>query len=118
MLGLRAGRGARIRRDEGKHFSDEADLSLSSVGRMRPRSGAKKRIQKAEFRRQNYFSPPPLIFMDKTGIIVVSLCGALLVWWFVEQNKTAKLQAEYARTHPVAVATNASATTAAAASCY
>jgi YidC/Oxa1 family membrane protein insertase len=53
--------------------------------------------------------------MDKTGIIVVSLCGALLVWWFVEQNKTAKQQAEYARTHPVAVATNASAATTASA---
>ena len=49
--------------------------------------------------------------MDKTGIIVVSLCGALLVWWFVEQNKTAKLQAEYARTHPVATAANAPAAT-------
>jgi YidC/Oxa1 family membrane protein insertase len=49
--------------------------------------------------------------MDKTGIIVVSLCGALLVWWFVEQNKTAKQQAEYARTHPVAMATNAPAAT-------
>ena len=48
--------------------------------------------------------------MDKTGIIVVSLCGALLVWWFVEQNKSVKQQAEYARTHPVATAINTSAT--------
>ena len=48
--------------------------------------------------------------MDKTGIIVVSLCGALLVWWFVEQNKIAQQQAEYLKAHPVAVATNAVAT--------
>ncbi len=49
--------------------------------------------------------------MDKTGIIVVSLCGALLVWWFVDQNKVAKQRAEYERTHPVATAANAPATT-------
>jgi len=42
--------------------------------------------------------------MDKTGIIVVSLCGALLVWWFMEQKKVAEQQARYAATHPVAVA--------------
>ena len=41
--------------------------------------------------------------MDKTGIIVVSLCGVLLVWWFVEQKKIADQQAQYAATHPVAV---------------
>ena len=53
--------------------------------------------------------------MDKTGIIVVSLCVVLLGWWFVEQNKMAKQQAEYARSHPTAVATtNAAATTATA----
>lgn len=40
--------------------------------------------------------------MDKTGIIVVSLCGALLVWWFVDQKKVADQQAQYAKTHPVA----------------
>ncbi|HEX9046521.1 MAG TPA: YidC/Oxa1 family insertase periplasmic-domain containing protein, partial [Verrucomicrobiae bacterium] len=40
--------------------------------------------------------------MDKTGIIVVTLCALLLGWWFVEQNKYAKQQAEYARAHPVA----------------
>ena len=45
--------------------------------------------------------------MDKTGIIVVSICVLLLGWWFVEQNKMAKQQAEYARAHPTAVATNA-----------
>ena len=42
--------------------------------------------------------------MDKTGIIVISLCGALLVWWFVEQKKVAEQQARYAATHPIAVA--------------
>jgi YidC/Oxa1 family membrane protein insertase len=40
--------------------------------------------------------------MDKTGIIVVSICVMLLGWWFVEQNKIQKQQAEYARTHPAA----------------
>jgi len=53
--------------------------------------------------------------MDKTGIIVVSLCGALLVWWFVDQNKIAKQRAEYERAHPVATATNAPAATTASA---
>jgi YidC/Oxa1 family membrane protein insertase len=49
--------------------------------------------------------------MDKTGIIVVSLCVVLLGWWFVEQNKIQKQQAEYARTHAAArpAATNAAA---------
>jgi len=40
--------------------------------------------------------------MDKTGIIVVSLCVVLLGWWFVEQNKIAQEQARYAAAHPVA----------------
>ena len=40
--------------------------------------------------------------MDKTGIIVVSLCVVLLSWWFVEQNKIAQAQARYAAAHPVA----------------
>ena len=48
--------------------------------------------------------------MDKTGIIVVSLCALLLGWWFIEQNKYAKQQAEYARTHPVATQTQSNAT--------
>ena len=43
--------------------------------------------------------------MDKTGIIVVSLCVALLGWWFYEQNKIGQEQAEYARNHPIAKAT-------------
>ena len=42
--------------------------------------------------------------MDKTGIIVVSLCGVLLVWWFVEQKKIADRQAQYLAAHPVAAA--------------
>jgi YidC/Oxa1 family membrane protein insertase len=42
--------------------------------------------------------------MDKTGIIVVSICALLLGWWFVEQNKSAQQQAAYARTNQVAVA--------------
>ena len=42
--------------------------------------------------------------MDKTGIIVVSICALLLGWWFVEQNKIAQQQAAYARTNQVAVA--------------
>jgi YidC/Oxa1 family membrane protein insertase len=48
--------------------------------------------------------------MDKTGIIVVSLCVVLFGWWVIDQNKVAREQAEYLRTHPVAaqaVATNA-----------
>jgi len=44
--------------------------------------------------------------MDKTGIIVVTLCAMLLGWWFIEQNKSAKQQAEYARTNQVAQAIN------------
>jgi len=33
-------------------------------------------------------------FMDKTGIIVVSICALLLGWWFVEQNKIAQQAAQ------------------------
>ena len=50
--------------------------------------------------------------MDKTGIIVVSLCVVLLGWWFVEQNKIAKQQAEYAAAHPVATAQTTAASAA------
>ena len=32
--------------------------------------------------------------MDKTGIIVVSICALLLGWWFVEQNKIAQQAAQ------------------------
>src|ERR1035437_7405340 len=40
--------------------------------------------------------------MDKTGIIVVSLCVVLLGWWFIEQKKMAEEQQRYAAAHPVA----------------
>jgi YidC/Oxa1 family membrane protein insertase len=42
--------------------------------------------------------------MDKTGIIVVSICVLLLGWWFVEQNKVAQQQARVAATNQLAVA--------------
>jgi YidC/Oxa1 family membrane protein insertase len=43
-------------------------------------------------------------FMDKTGIIVVSICALLFGWWFVAQQKITQQQAAYARTNQVAVA--------------
>src|ERR1022692_823759 len=43
--------------------------------------------------------------MDKTGIIVVSLCVLLLGWWFVEQNKMAQQQAHFNATNIVATPT-------------
>jgi YidC/Oxa1 family membrane protein insertase len=43
--------------------------------------------------------------MDKTGIIVVSICALLLGWWFIEQNKLAQQQARFAATNQVAKAT-------------
>ena len=48
--------------------------------------------------------------MDKTGIIVISICAMLLGWWFIEQNKYSKQQAEYARTNQVALAQSRLAT--------
>jgi YidC/Oxa1 family membrane protein insertase len=46
--------------------------------------------------------------MDKTGIIVVSICVLLLGWWFVEQNKyaqqVARQQAQYQKTNQLAAA--------------
>jgi YidC/Oxa1 family membrane protein insertase len=47
--------------------------------------------------------------MDRTGIIIVSLCVALLGFWFVEQNKLAVQQARYAATNQVARAQGQSA---------
>ncbi|MBW8864427.1 MAG: YidC/Oxa1 family insertase periplasmic-domain containing protein [Verrucomicrobia bacterium] len=47
--------------------------------------------------------------MDKTGIIVISLCVVLLGWWFMEQNKVAQAQARWNREHPQVQATNAPA---------
>src|ERR1019366_2344976 len=49
--------------------------------------------------------------MDKTGIIVVSLCALLLGWWFIEQNKIAQQQARFAATNQVAKAQSQLATT-------
>ena len=49
--------------------------------------------------------------MDKTGIIVVSICVLLLGWWFVEQKKVAEQmaqqQAQFAATNQVALAQTA-----------
>jgi YidC/Oxa1 family membrane protein insertase len=39
--------------------------------------------------------------MDKTGIIIISICVLLLGWWFVEENRIAKQQMLYQQTHPV-----------------
>ena len=53
--------------------------------------------------------------MDRTGIIVVSLCAALLVFWFIESNKQAVQQQQQKRqfdaTNIVAAAPAAAATT-------
>ena len=49
--------------------------------------------------------------MDKTGIIIVSLCVALLGLWVYEQNKVAQQQARYVATHPAASAQSPSAAT-------
>ena len=42
--------------------------------------------------------------MDKTGIIVISLCAVALGFWFVEQTKYAKQQELYDRTNQLAQA--------------
>ena len=42
--------------------------------------------------------------MDRTGIIVVTLCAILLVYWFVGQQKYAQQQARYAATNQMAKA--------------
>ena len=49
--------------------------------------------------------------MDKTGIIVVSICVLLLGWWFVAQNKVAQQQAQYAKDHPIAAVSAATSNT-------
>src|SRR5690242_14047610 len=43
--------------------------------------------------------------MDKTGIIVISICVLLLGWWFVEQKKIAEQQAQFQATNQVQAAT-------------
>ena len=40
--------------------------------------------------------------MDRTGIIVISICVLLLGWWFVEQNKMQQAQAHWQQTNQVA----------------
>jgi len=42
--------------------------------------------------------------MDKTGIIIISICVLLLGWWFVEENKIAKEQIRYQQTNELAKA--------------
>jgi YidC/Oxa1 family membrane protein insertase len=42
--------------------------------------------------------------MDKTGIFIVSLCGAALVWWFIAQNKIELARERYLATNQVAAA--------------
>jgi type II secretory pathway pseudopilin PulG len=42
--------------------------------------------------------------MDRTGIIVVTLCVVLLGFWFVGQQKYAQQQARYAATNQAAQA--------------
>ena len=42
--------------------------------------------------------------MDRTGIIVVTLCAILLGFWFVGQQKYAQQQARYAATNQAAKA--------------
>jgi len=57
--------------------------------------------------------------MDRTGIIVVSLCAALLVFWFIEQNKlaveTQRQQAQFAATNQLSKAQSQPVTTTATA---
>ena len=42
--------------------------------------------------------------MDRTGIIVISICVVLLGWWFWEQKKFAEQQAHFQATNQVATA--------------
>ena len=49
--------------------------------------------------------------MDKTGIIVISVCVLLLGWWFVEQNKFARQAAQYQQTNELARAQSQPAAT-------
>jgi YidC/Oxa1 family membrane protein insertase len=48
--------------------------------------------------------------MDRTGIIVISLCIALLGVWLYEQNEFAKKQAAWMAAHPALTQTNSVAT--------
>src|SRR6185437_11924009 len=46
--------------------------------------------------------------MDKTGIIVVSLCVALLGYWMYDQNKKVQEQIRWQQAHPSATGTSQS----------
>jgi YidC/Oxa1 family membrane protein insertase len=48
--------------------------------------------------------------MDRTGIIVITLCAILFGVWVFEQNKFAQQQAQYAATHHVIITNPATAT--------
>lgn len=48
--------------------------------------------------------------MDKTAVIVLTLCAALFGFWLVEQNKFAQEQARWAQAHPQAATPGTSAT--------
>ncbi len=49
--------------------------------------------------------------MDRTGIIVITLCAILFGVWVFEQNKFAQQQAQYAANHHVVITNSISATT-------
>ncbi len=49
--------------------------------------------------------------MDKTGIIVISICVLLFGWWFVEENKIAQQRAQYEASHPTILAASTNSTT-------
>jgi len=53
--------------------------------------------------------------MDRTGIIVISICIALLGVWLYEQNEFAKKQAAWMAAHPAPAQTNSVATASATA---
>jgi YidC/Oxa1 family membrane protein insertase len=53
--------------------------------------------------------------MDKTGIIVISLCGVLLAFWFFEQPKLAPEMQRQTAAHAAAAAQNPAATATASA---
>jgi YidC/Oxa1 family membrane protein insertase len=50
--------------------------------------------------------------MDRTGIIVITLCAILFGVWVYEQNKFARQQAQYAATHHLVITNSAPATAA------
>ena len=44
--------------------------------------------------------------MDKTGIIIISLCVAIFLGWLYEENEFVKAQARWQQAHPAAVVTS------------